>query len=218
VTITDILILASAVLSIIKSLLAIGTYSNWHVLLAVIEFVCTALAFSIFILDDFVGVDGTVPFGSDDLSIFLLAFVSSCIIEVIDVFFTYNTVRAYRSVHKENDYDRMRQRRKNVKSNYTFCFIFTSTFVGITPLVSFGKSGWNKEYFSPSPFSPQNSKFLLICLIMMLSALIIYAFAAIKGTSACVGLIIVPASILVYVVLARVTGAEAGSLVSSYFV
>lgn len=76
--VTDILVLTSAGLSIIKSLLSVGTYSYFHVLLSLIELTCTVLALAIFVNEDFLGVDGTVPeFGSDDIYIFLLAFVSS---------------------------------------------------------------------------------------------------------------------------------------------
>eukprot|EP00956_Cyclotella_meneghiniana_P013886 scaffold20357_cov39-Cyclotella_meneghiniana.AAC.3 len=180
VTVSDILILSSAALSILKSLLAFEAYSPFHVLLALIELACTALAFSIFILDEFLDEDGIAPtFGSDDIYIFLLAYASSCIVEVIDVFFTYNTVRAYRSVYKENDDALVRRGRKMAKCFYTCGLLIATISAGITPMISFGKSGWNMAYFSPSPFSPQNSKFLLIYLIMMLSGQIIQSVAVV---------------------------------------
>jgi len=228
VTVSDILILSSAALSILKSLLAFEAYSPFHVLLALIELACTALAFSIFILDEFLDEDGIAPtFGSDDIYIFLLAYASSCIVEVIDVFFTYNTVRAYRSVYKENDDALVRRGRKMAKCFYTCGLLIATISAGITPMISFGKSGWNMAYFSPSPFSPQNSKFLLIYLIMMLSGQIIQSvavvahvccsqsFECLKGTNLFIQLIWCPAYSLIYVVLARVTGEEAGSL--TYF-
>lgn len=110
------------------------------------------------------------------------------------------------------------------KCTYISTILFAAALGAICPILSFWKSGWAIQYFSPSEFSPQNSKLLLVSFIMMLSAQVILACVAItflvsstvlhrlNSATICLNIIQSPASIIFYVVLARVTGAEAGSL------
>lgn len=228
--IQDALILASAGLSVVKSLLSIGTYSCWHVLFSLMELVCSGLALALFVTQDYLNADGSMVYGDDGL-IFLLAFSSSCICEVIDVVVTFCTVRSYKKF-KEDVYDGietyqiMKQIKRVAKRQYIFGLVFALVLGAIVPIVAFSKADWQTQYFAPSDFSPENGKFLLIAMSISIAGQGLLAFAVlctmcdattmIVAMICCnifVSLLTLPASVLLYIVLARVErGQEAGSL------
>lgn len=227
----DALILTSAGLSVLKSLLSIGTYSCWHVLFSLLELVRSVLALALFIIREYSNVEEDGGMYGNDALIFLLSFVSSCICEVIDVIVTFCTVRTYKKfkddVYSGSETVQVMKKIKEVaKRQYILGLVVTLLFVAVIPIIAFSKADWKTEYFAPSEFSPQNGQFLLIAMIITITGqgLITFAvvctmcdatnmIAAMMCCNLFVSILTIPASVLVYIVLARVErGQESGSL------
>ena len=229
--IQDILILTSAGLSFIKSVIAVGTYSYWHILLALIELACSALALSLFVIGNFTENDNLSSYAVDDKLLFLLAFSSSCIMEVHDVIFTYQTVRTYRKLQenvKQNTmtYRDLQETKKKAKRSYMIWLLIGGLSAAILPIITFWKSGWETKYFSPSGFSPENGQLLLISTILTISAqagLSIGLLCTICNAEVMLGckcfcdalglFVTIPGAVLLYIVTAKAEeGPESGSL------
>lgn len=227
-SIQDALILTSAGLSVLKSLLSIGTYSCWNILLSLLELVCSGLALALFITQEYGQGEGMY---GDDAILFLLSFVSSCICEVIDVIITFCTVRTYKKfkddVYSGNETYQVMSKIKSVaKRQYILGLIFAALFSAVVPLIAFSKADWQTQYFAPSDFSPQNGQFLLIAMIISITGQGLISFgvvctmcdpstmvAAMLCCNPFVSLMTIPASVLIFIVLARVErGQESGSL------
>lgn len=231
-TVQDILIVTSAGISFIKSILSVGTYTYMHVLLAVLELACTAFALALFVLNDLLGEDGKPPPFGDDLYIFLLAFCSACIAEIMDVAFTFQTVHTYKKISQivsegKLPYDALLRLKKQAKCFYLGMLSFGLISYSLIPIIAFWRAGWVVAYFAPSPFSSQNSMYLLVSNILLTAGQLFTAAGVTLTVCSEIGmaviflccqcfnslLLAIPAYVLIYVVLARVEeGPEAGSL------
>lgn len=226
----DFLILTSAGLSFIKSMLSIGTYSYWQILLALMELACTGIALTIYIMNDFVVYNDSSAYGDDKL-LFLLAFASSCSAEVMDVIFTFQTVRIYKKLkrdvsHQKMTHEDLEQIKKIAQCRYLRGLLMGAVLMAIVPIIAFWKANFEVDYFAPFGFSPQNGKFLLIAMILgcIVQAIILVVAVltiwdetvmgiAIGACGLFLQILAIPAAVLVYIVMARVEeGPEAGSL------
>jgi len=223
----NILIVVSAGLSFVKSLMAVGTYSYFHLVFSFLELACTGLAFSIFVLVDYQGEHKDDLYG-DDVTLYLLSFASGIIVEWLDVLVTYQTVRTYKRLKDIKPRSVMEETKKKASSTYKCLFVLTLILGAIVPLIAFSKANWEPAYFGPADFSSKNRKLLLISIIITIVCQGIWAiFATLNATNPkgfiqvsdtlgkVLQLPLLPASVLILVVLANVSGREAGGL--AYF-
>ena len=161
----DHLVIVSAVLSFIKSIMAFGTYSYWHVLFALLELLCTGIALSLFIGNDF-HEDADNPEYSDDTRIFLLAFLSALCTELMDVVVTTHTVRSFKKIDSEEDPSTVKVYRGAAFKSYMSSLILSAVFQGLAPVLAFRKAGWESDYFTPSDLGDGVTRLMYPALIM----------------------------------------------------
>mmetsp|Transcript_3520 Transcript_3520/g.4668 ORF Transcript_3520/g.4668 Transcript_3520/m.4668 type:complete len:310 (+) Transcript_3520:230-1159(+) len=225
----DILIIVSAVLSFSKSLLAIGTYSYFHVAFSLLGMACTVLAFIIFISEDYDAdfLDQVEAGYGDDVKLYLLSFCGAIVIEWVAVITTYQTVVTYKRIKAQPETygDDRDDFERGATAIYVKTLLIGLALSGIVPLIAFGKAGWETDYFGPVDFGEDNAKLVMCALILwlitqglMAIAMTVTAFSP-SGlmvavfVSSCVGLAPILASgAIMYTVLTRVDGKEAGGL------
>ena len=231
--IQDILIILSAAISFIKSILSVGIYSYWHVPFAIAEVVLSAFAFAIFVTDDIddTHIEGTGEEYGNSMLLYNLTFISAVMAEVLDVIVTYHTVHTFKKIKSnlsDNADDRaeFKAMKKQAKCQYICNYIMASVLSSIVPLIAFSKANWEIDYFGPFPFSPANGKLLFVATIMFMTYNGLYLMFSVFSlcneymmcstmcACACLNFFIVspPAGVLIYIVLFKVEGAEAGGL------
>jgi hypothetical protein len=169
----DFLILASAGLSCLKSMISVGTYSCWHVVMVLIELFCSGIALTLFVMYDSMQNDGSTS--ADDRHIFLLAFSYTFCLEIQDVIVTYKTVRVYNRIEtfvyeKRMDYAELRRGKKLAMKGYLMVLLPSLLIMAVLPIIAFYKANWETSYFAPSGFSQQNGTFLLIAMLLFVVA------------------------------------------------
>jgi len=222
----DILIIASAALSFVKSLMTVGTYSYFNVIFAFVELSCTGLAFAVFFTVDYLDEDERQEDGyGDDIDLYMLTFISGIIIEWLDLIMTYQTVRSYKR-SKEKFPKTMTDNTKKVAScAYKFTFVYALLFIAIVPLIAFSKANWVTNDFAPTEFSPKNFTLLMSAATITVACQGIFAMFATLNATNPTGfvnitkrlsiLLYVPnliGPIMIYIALANVSGPEAGGL------
>lgn len=178
----DVLILISAGLSFIKSLFSVGTYSCWHVIMALMELACSAIALTLFVMYDYMPNNGSTSAYADSRHIFLLAFSYTCALEIQDVILTFQTVRVYRkmknAVNRTDDAD-FKQTKKSARAFYIVVLFQGLLMMAILPIIAFYKADWETDYFAPSGFSQKNGQYLLISMILLVAAQVFLLLATI---------------------------------------
>lgn len=158
--IQDILIISSSVVTMIKGLVSVATYSYVSVLLAIVELGLTGTALALFVLDE---ANSSVQLG-DERTTFILAFVLSILVEWLDVLGTYAVVGAFKELEQLVPDTKASEKRANTR--FTFGLVFYALFTGVFPIVAFSQAGWEVMLFQPSKFSSANSDrmFIAFCL------------------------------------------------------
>lgn len=220
----DILIIANVVLSFWKTSISASTTSCWNVFMSLLEVFLTSITLSIFILNDVVNDDGRSQYG-DNISVYLVSFVTSLLVEVVGVVVACKTLRAFNNLQTTVHQDELPNIRMPAQTAYGLFFMFGVLPMGIVAGIAMSKANWVTDAFGPVGFTGKVETLVVwmvaLALLTQLSGgvyllsasdqqLLDYASGTVRCMQAFQAICGFAYAVLVYIILSMVSGREAG--------
>lgn len=163
---TDTLVLTAAALSLVKTLVSVGTYSHFHTVMSVVELLCTSVALILFLLQT-----SLEQVGGWSRVVFIMAFVLSIELELMDALVTNGSVELYSKLVESESAQFIEKIRRRAGRNYLWQLLYLGMTEAIFPLVAFSKADWKTSLFNPANLSEEVYQITFVCLLMQLIGL-----------------------------------------------